>query len=350
MLLTRITHWLASCKQHFCKRLRRNLVLTLCLAAVLCGYGWGHYQLNRFDHLAIAGEARLFTVKKGMSARGLVGELAGQPVSPFWTLVWLKLHPELAQIKVGTYRLESGWLVSHALLLFSSGKEVLFSVTLIEGGRIEDFIRTLKQAPYIESTLDEDDADEVRSALSLEPDNIEGLLLPETYAYTAGTRDLDILRRSREHMSAFLDKSWANRAQGLPYKSAYEALIMASIIEKETGKAAERPLIASVFINRLRKGMRLQTDPTVIYGIKDRYDGNIRKVDLLDENPYNTYLIDGLPPTPIAMPSKAAILAALHPASSNYLYFVAKGGGEHHFSRTLAEHNNAVRRYILGRP
>jgi len=341
--------WLVNCRLRFCRRRRRNIAILLSLVSLLCAIAWGHFQLKRLDQLTISGDARYFTVKKGMSARSLVSELAGQPVSPFWTLVWLKLHPELAQIKMGTYRLESGWLVGHALLLFSSGKEVLFSVTLIEGGRIEDFIRTLQQAPFIDSTLDEDDADEVRSALGLEPDNIDGLLLPETYSYTAGTRDIDILRRSREHMVAFLEKSWAQRAQGLPYKTPYDALIMASIIENETGKAAERPLIASVFINRLRKGMRLQTDPTVIYGIKDRYDGNIRKADLQDDNPYNTYLIEGLPPTPIAMPGKAAIRAALHPASSHYLYFVAKGGGEHHFSRTLAEHNNAVRRYILGR-
>ena len=344
-----ITPWLASCKLRFAKQPRRNIALLLALAVVLCVLAWGHYQLKSLDSLTLAGETRLFTVKKGTSVRQLVTELAGQPTSPLWTPIWLKLHPELAQIKSGTYRIESGWRVSHALLLFSSGKEVLFSVTLIEGGRIEDFIRTLQAAPYVEQTLDVDDVAEVRSSLDLKQENIEGLFLAETYAYTAGTKDIDSLRRANAHMNDYLNKSWESRSKGLPYKSAYEALIMASIIEKETGKANERPLIASVFLNRLRKGMKLQTDPTVIYGIKDRYDGNIRKVDLQDKNPYNTYVIDGLPPTPIAMPSKAAIKAALHPQASQYLYFVAKGGGEHHFSRTLAEHNSAVRRYILGR-
>ncbi len=319
------------------------------MVAVLAVLAWGHYQLSALDSLMVDGKTRLFTVKKGMPARQLVSELAGKPTSTLWTPIWLKLHPELAQIKTGTYRIESGWLVSHALLLFSSGKEVLFSVTLVEGGRIEDFIQTLQQAPYVEKTLDKDSPEDVRSALGLPQENIEGLFLAETYAYTAGTKDIDILRRAHTHMNDYLGKSWSARAKALPYKSAYEALIMASIIEKETGKAKERPLIASVFLNRLKKGMKLQTDPTVIYGIKDRYDGNIRKADLQDDNPYNTYVIDGLPPTPIAMPSKEAIEAALHPKASQYLYFVAKGGGEHHFSRTLSEHNSAVRRYILGR-
>ena len=322
------------------------LILLLTLSAVA---GFTHYQLTRLDAMMIPGATRLFTVHKGTPVRQLVAELSDEPVSPLWVTLWLKLHPELAQVRAGTYKIESGWRVSHALLLFTSGKEVLFSVTLVEGGRIEDFIQTLQQTPYIESSLDKDDADTVRSDLELDKSNIEGLFLPETYSFTAGTRDIDILRRARQHMDDYLKKAWDARAKDLPYKSPYDALIMASIIEKETGKAKERPLIASVFINRLRKGMRLQTDPTVIYGIKDRYDGNIRKADLQDDNPYNTYIIDGLPPTPIAMPSKESIRAALHPASSNYFYFVAKGGGEHHFSKTLDEHNRAVQRYILGR-
>lgn len=323
-------------------------MLFLLLALVAAG-SWSHYQIRRLDNLLIPGNSRLFTVHKGTPTRQLVADLSGEPLSALWVTLWLKLHPEFAHVRAGTYKIEAGWRVSHALLLFTSGKEVLFSVTLVEGGRIEDFIRTLQQTPYVESTLDVDDSDVVRSELKLDPDNIEGLLLPETYSYTAGTKDIDILRRARSHMESYLAKAWDNRAENLPYKSAYEALIMASIIEKETGKANERPLIASVFINRLRKGMKLQTDPTVIYGIRDRYDGNIRKADLQDDNPYNTYIIAGLPPTPIAMPSKESIRAALHPASSNYYYFVAKGGGEHYFSKTLDEHNRAVQRYILGR-
>ena len=187
----------------------------------------------------------------------------------------------------------------------------------------------------------------MRSEFNIEQDNIEGWFLPETYSYTVGTTSREILRRAHADMKSYLDKNWKNRDKSLPYASAYDALIMASIIEKETAQATERPRIASVFVNRLNKKMKLQTDPTVIYGVKDRYDGNIRRSDLEDDNPYNTYVINGLPPTPIAMPSKAAIKAALHPDKTNYLYFVAKGGGAHKFSTSLAEHNNAVKRYVL---
>jgi UPF0755 protein len=158
-----------------------------------------------------------------------------------------------------------------------------------------------------------------------------------------------VLSRAYQEMQRFLDEAWEARMDGLPINSPYEALILASIIEKETGIAEERPLIASVFVNRLRRGMRLQTDPTVIYGMGEDYDGNIRKRDLQTHTPYNTYMIDGLPPTPIAMPSKASIQAALNPVASDYYYFVAMGEGRHYFSKTLREHNNAVRRYILNR-
>ena len=173
--------------------------------------------------------------------------------------------------------------------------------------------------------------------------------LPETYAYTTHASDISILRRAYQDMRAFLQQSWDKRQANLPYKTPYEALIMASIIEKETGQPEERAQIASVFVNRLRLGMKLQTDPTVIYGVKDRYDGNIRRSDLTDVNPYNTYVIDGLPPTPIAMPGKASIEAALNPKSTDYLYFVAKGEVPT-TSKTLDEHNRAVREYILKKP
>lgn len=183
------------------------------------------------------------------------------------------------------------------------------------------------QRPYLERLTVELPETDLAQELGIENGKLEGWFLPETYAYTTHASDLSILRRAHQDMETFLQQSWEKRQANLPYKTPYEALIMASIIEKETGMPEERARIASVFVNRLRLGMKLQTDPTVIYGVKDRYDGNIRRSDLTDVNPYNTYVIDGLPPTPIAMPGKASIEAALNPLSTDYLYFVAKGAG-----------------------
>lgn len=304
---------------------------------------------QQLDSVLLKGDSRLYTVTKGSKAKDVLIELAAEPVSPFWSEVWLKLHPELSQIKAGSYKIEKGWNVKHALRLFVSGKEAVFSVTLIEGQRIEDWLQVLSKAPYLEKPLSVDDLASLQRELEIEPDNIEGWFMPETYSYTAGSTSRDILRRAHNDMKSYLDKNWKNKDPSLPYDSPYQALIMASIIEKETAKADERPRIASVFINRLQKKMKLQTDPTVIYGVKDHYDGNIHRRDLEDENPYNTYVIDGLPPTPIAMPSKEAVKAALHPDKTKFLYFVAKGGGAHQFSTTLADHNSAVKRYVLER-
>lgn len=325
-------------------------IITVIVAVSLCTVTvWGTWSWQQLDSVLLKGNSRLYTVSKGAKAKDVLMDLAAEPVSPFWSVVWLKLHPEFSRIKAGTYKIEKGWNVKHALLVFVSGKEAVFSITLIEGQRIEDWLQTLGSAPYLEQPLTPDDLISLRSEFDIDQENIEGWFLPETYSYTVGTTSREILRRAHNEMKHFLEKSWKTRDKSVPYESPYEALIMASIIEKETGKDDERPRIASVFVNRLNKKMKLQTDPTVIYGVKDRYDGNIRRNDLRDDNPYNTYVIDGLPPTPIAMPGKAAIKAALHPEKSNYLYFVAKGGGAHKFSTSLAEHNNAVKRYILER-
>ena len=190
---------------------------------------------------------------------------------------------------------------------------------------------------------------EVLKRIGATEPNPEGLFFPDTYRFSAGSSDLDLLKKSYRLMQQKLAEAWAQRDTSLPYRNAYEALIMASIIEKETGKAEERPLIGSVFTNRLRIPMRLQTDPTVIYGMGQRFDGNIRRRDLTADTPYNTYTRDGLPPTPIAMPGWGSLLAAVKPAQSDRLYFVSKGDGSHYFSRSLDEHNRAVAKYQLGR-
>ncbi|WP_409420026.1 endolytic transglycosylase MltG [Pseudaeromonas sp. ZJS20] len=328
---------------------RISLLCLLGLLLVASLLGWGYLQWQRLERMPVGEVPALFSVTKGERAGGLVHRLAAEPVPGWAVSLWLKTHPELTAIRSGTFALQSGMSLKEALSLIVAGKEYLLNVTLVEGQRLADWRKTLAHLPHGVSTLTSLDDAALAEAVGCDCHNLEGLLMPETYAYTVGMTDLEIVKRAYQHMQHFLAQAWEARAADLPYKTPYEALILASIIEKETAQASERPLIASVFVNRLRRGMKLQTDPTVIYGIGERYDGNIRRRDLQDANPYNTYVIDGLPPTPIAMPSRQAIEAALHPADSDYLYFVAKGEGWHQFSKSLSEHNAAVRRYILRR-
>jgi len=333
--------------------LKFNRLYTLLAGAALTvavAGGYVHYKWQQVETLTNKGPTRLFTVEKGAHAARLIAELGDGEPSPWAVRLWLRGHPELVAIKSGTYEIKEGAPLKETLSLFASGKEFHFSLTFVEGSRFEDWQKQLSSAPYLERLTVEQTETELAHELGIENGKLEGWFLPETYAYTTHASDISILRRAHQDMQTFLQQSWDKRQANLPYKTPYEALIMASIIEKETGLPQERAQIASVFVNRLRLGMKLQTDPTVIYGVKDRYDGNIRRSDLTDKNPYNTYVIDGLPPTPIAMPGKASIDAALNPKSTDYLYFVAKGGGAHYFSKTLDEHNRAVREYILKKP
>ena len=208
-------------------------------------------------------------------------------------------------------------------------------------------MQVLTQASNLRQTLAGTDESALITMLSSEYQSLEGMFFPSTYFYSTQSSDLDILKRAYDTMQSVLDAHWQRRQPDLPYENPYEALIMASIIEKETGQAAERKQIAGVFVRRLQKGMKLQTDPTVIYGLGEAFDGNLRRKDLRTDTPYNTYTRSGLPPTPIAMPGEASIEAALHPADGKALYFVAKGNGWHAFSATLREHNAAVRKYQL---
>ena len=330
-----------------------NRLYTLLAGAALTvavSGGYVHYKWQQVETLTNKGPTRLFTVEKGAHTARLITELGEGETSPWAVRLWLRGHPELVAIKSGTYEIKEGAPLKDTLSLFASGKEFHFSLTFVEGSRFEDWQKQLSSAPYLEGlTVEQSEAD-LAQELGIENGKLEGWFLPETYAYTTHASDLSLLRRAHQDMETFLQQSWEKRQANLPYKTPYEALIMASIIEKETGQPDERAQIAAVFVNRLRLGMKLQTDPTVIYGVKDRYDGNIRRSDLTDKNPYNTYVIDGLPPTPIAMPGKASIEAALNPLTSDYLYFVAKGGGAHYFSKTLDEHNRAVREFILKKP
>ena len=258
---------------------------------------------------------------------------------------YIKLNKLGHLIQAGEYDVPVGTTPQQLIDKIQRGDVIKYSVTLINGHTFKEFLSALQADPILVKRLPEMNTEQVLQALGEERTNPEGLFYPDTYHFQRGDTDLNILERAHDRMSSLLAQAWDEREDGLPYKDAYEALIMASIVEKETAVGEERALIAGVFVNRLNKRMRLQTDPTVIYGLGEQYRGNITKTHLKTYTPYNTYRINGLPPTPIANPALPAIEAALHPATTKALYFVAKGDGSHHFSETLQEHEKAVRQY-----
>lgn len=252
-------------------------------------------------------------------------------------------------VKRGEYLFSEGSTPRMVLDQLYRGDVVRYQLTLVEGRTFKQWLSDLADSDKLISKLNGLSWADQKRLLAIDVDHPEGWFYPDTYDFQAGDSDITLLRRAHKVMREQLDQQWQNRAKDLPYKSAYEALIMASIVERETGAPQERPEIAGVFVRRLNKGMRLQTDPTVIYGMGERYKGNIRRRDLKTPTPYNTYTINGLPPTPIAMPGLAAIQAALNPKAGKSLYFVARGDGSHQFSETLEAHNRAVREYQLKR-
>ncbi|AEW44586.1 aminodeoxychorismate lyase [Serratia symbiotica str. 'Cinara cedri'] len=263
-----------------------------------------------------------------------------------WLPWLLRVEPELIKFKAGTYRLTPGMTVRQILQLLANGKETQFTVRLIEGLRLRDWLQILKQSKYLHHTLDNKNDIQIASELGiLNEHNLEGRFFPDTYQYTAGMSDIELLKRAYLRMNEALQSAWIKRDTSLPYKSPTDLLILASIIEKETALPQERSKVASVFVNRLRIGMRLQTDATITYGIKDNYNAHITRKDIETATAYNTYIIFGLPPTPIAMPCEAALQAAANPDKTSYLYFVANGNGGHTFTTNLASHNQAVRTY-----
>lgn len=289
------------------------------------------------------------SVKKGQYAHFLINRLSEQNMieHPLLVKMALKLEPELANVKLGTYDIKFGMSARSLFSMLSEGKVKTFTVSLIEGLTWQTWLSQLNtNSQLIPSTKTSQEWLDFLPA-KIDGNSLEGWLLADTYQFTHGAHVEDIVLRAHEDMLAFLSEAWHVRAIDLPYQTPYEALIMASIIEKETGVAHERPRIASVFVNRLRKNMRLQTDPTVIYGMGESFDGNIRRKDLRQPTPYNTYVIKGLPPTPIAMPGRLSIEAALNPLDTEDFYFVSKGDGTHYFSQTLEQHNRAVREYQL---
>jgi UPF0755 protein len=319
------------------------------IAAIIIGAAFVYIQNMAKQPIHLATSEQLFVVERGMGIAALSERIIQEKLFKYTDglPLLIRLEPALRHIKAGTYRLQSDMTLRDFLLLLNSGKEVQLSVQFIEGSKAKDWLEKLQTLPLLKQDIDPQlSFSQLAEKLGIENGHIEGWFYPDTYYYTPNSTDIAILKRAYQRMYNELQAVWQDRDDNLPYHSAYELLIMASIIEKETAVDSERNLVASVFINRLNRNMKLQTDPTVIYGIGDRYDGNIRRRDLQDNNAYNTYIISGLPPTPIAMPSKASLLAAAHPAQSQFLYFVADGQGGHVFSNNLNDHNQAVKAYL----
>ncbi|ADI29724.1 endolytic transglycosylase MltG [Methylotenera versatilis] len=327
------------------KRIKRWLFLSLLVTAALAGW-LAYYAVSS---LKLQPNSQEITIQPKSGLKSIANQLVQQGVltEPWRFIIIAKaLHKE-SYLQAGDYTLNRNVTPYQLLLSLNHGKATQGSVTFIEGRTFAQMRNKLEKNDAVKQTITVLSESEILRKIGSEYTVAEGLFFPDTYYFDRNTADTVMLQRSYDAMKSKLDDAWSKRAAGLPYKNSYQALIMASIVEKETGKASERPMIAGVFINRMRIGMRLQTDPTVIYGMGAQYNGNIRKKDLMTDTPYNTYTRNGLPPTPIAMPGLASIEAALHPASTKALYFVGKGDGSHAFSNSLEEHNRAVVKYQL---
>ena len=338
--------------------MKKFFVFLLILLLILGGVGfWGYQKLTEFVHTPVnVTQDQLLTIERGTTGSKLAALLEQEKILEHADLLpWLlKLQPQLNKVKAGTYSLTGVKTLQDLLDMINSGKEAQFSVKFIEGKTFKEWRKNLENAPHLKQTLQGKTDKEIMALLDIpavakavyEWNNMEGWLYPDTYNYTPNSTDLELLKRSATRLQKALDKAWSERDENLPLADPYQMLILASIVEKETGIAAERPQVASVFINRLKANMKLQTDPTVIYGMGESYTGNIRKKDLETMTPYNTYMIEGLPPTPIAMVSESALQAVAHPAKTDFYYFVADGSGGHKFTRNLNEHNKAVQEYL----
>jgi len=305
------------------------------------------YQRFQQAPINLPAQEYRYTVPAGASLNKLAYDLHASNIIThprFFILLGRQL--EVAKrLQAGEYLLTRGLTPRSLLGQFVDGKVIQYELTLIEGHTFSEMLQRLHQDPVITHTLTDESDAVIMEMLGHPDENPEGRFLPDTYYFNRGTTDLEFLDRAYKAMSSQLNASWESREDGLPFETPYEALILASIVEKETGVAEERPVIAGVFVRRLQKGMLLQTDPTVIYGMGNNFDGNLRLRDLRKDTPYNTYTRKGLPPTPIAMPGVDALHAVMHPAKGKSLYFVAMGKGKHYFSNTLKQHNLAVDKF-----
>lgn len=321
------------------------LVVGVGVLASAVAYAWLHRPMP------LATPAVEYSVEPGTAPRAVAQGWVDAGVQvPAWALYeWFRWSGDARRIRAGTYQIEAGTTPVGLLAKMVSGDEVLMTVRFIEGWTLRQVRAELARTEGLRQVAAAMSDAELMTALGAPGTPAEGRFFPDTYAFSRGTSDLAVLRRAHRAMQRHLQQAWAERTPDTPLRSADELLILASIVEKETGQPAERGLVAGVFVNRLRLGMLLQTDPTVIYGLGEAFDGNLRKRDLLTDGPFNTYTRPGLPPTPIALPSRASLMAAMRPDVTRALYFVARGDGTSVFSETLAEHNRAVNRYQRGR-
>ena len=337
----------------FWRLLRWTVVLGVLFAAVA---GWFvHQDYRRFSQTELVSQQQepVLEVKRGDSFDHVLRRMRQLGIREGHDLYWKALAWEqgvITRLQVGEYAVGHGLTPISLLEKLEAGRVIQHQFTIVEGWTFQELRLALAKEAALEATLSGVSDEEIMRLIGSGGLHPEGQFLPETYNYTRGVKDVEVLKRAHRALRAVLEAEWEKRAPDLPVTSEYEALVLASIIEKETGVAHERAQIAGVFVRRLRLGMKLQTDPTVIYGLGTNYNGNLTRRHLEDATPYNTYAIFGLPPTPIALPGRAAIHAALQPADGDALYFVARGDGSHVFSASLSEHNRAVARYQLGRP
>ena len=316
--------------------------ITLLVFSFSAGWAWLDYRTAMQE--SVVAQPVYIDIAQGDSLSQIAVKLVEQklPIKTFWFKVIAYTTGSAKKLKAGEYELAPGSTVPDILGLFVQGKTRQYSITFPEGWGFKEVLQEMERNPHLEHTLNATGDDVLLAELKSDLKHPEGLFFPDTYFFENHTSDIALLKRAYKKMQEVLEQEWQTKAEKLPFQNAYQALIMASIVEKETAAVSERPLIAGVFIRRLEKDMRLQTDPTVIYGMGEHYHGDIGVKDLKTETPYNTYIIKGLPPTPIAMPGQDAIHAALHPDDGDSLYFVARGDGTHVFSSTLADHNRAV--------
>jgi UPF0755 protein len=328
-------------------------LVLLSIAALSLYFSYDAYQQQSETLIKVSAkpEQAVFDIKKGSGIGQIANKLAQQKIIPnalnFKMLA--RMQNKSHQLKAGEYQLLPSMSITDLLNLFVSGKTLQYQLSIIEGKTFKDLYRAIRQHPSLVQTLSDADYQNIMLKLGSTKGNPEGWFYPDTYNFPRKTTDLQFLQRAHKKMQQYLQTAWQKREKNSLIKTPYEALILASMVEKETGVASERALIAGVFFNRLKIDMLLQTDPTVIYGMGDQYTGNIRKVDLKRDTPYNTYTRKGLTPTPIATPSLDAIQAVFHPRKTEAFYFVADGLGGHNFSKTYQEHKKAVAKYLLNR-